>query len=329
MIITLVAWGFWSVFVAGPASCFDGRQNQGEDGVDCGGPCVSCDIKNVRDIQIRSVHVVRAGDVVGTAVEIYNPNTQWAARSFTYRVTLINEVGETLATIAQEGFVYAGQLTYLVIPRIEQNLSGVVSARASISEVIWESIDRMPTPNIEAQSVRTVLDDGISVTGVLANHGESGFSNVLVNALLFNRQGTLIAVSRTTVDSLPRFESESFAVHFAKDLDVQNVQLDVNSFFPRTLSVGDQGQDVGTLQSLLAELGILSRQPTNYFDEFTSQGVAQLQSVLGIESTGVFDENTRQAIVLLLGAYVQNIPQQDPEKTVDPTRTKVFIEANR
>ena len=40
--------------IRGPvaASCFDGKKNQGEEGIDCGGPCPPCELKYAEPLKV-------------------------------------------------------------------------------------------------------------------------------------------------------------------------------------------------------------------------------------------------------------------------------------
>ena len=51
IVFVALVYGTYVLFIyARPASCFDGRQNQGEREIDCGGPCEPCGLKLVQDI---------------------------------------------------------------------------------------------------------------------------------------------------------------------------------------------------------------------------------------------------------------------------------------
>src|ERR1700722_5783343 len=39
VVLLIALWFIWRLFFSTPPSCFDGKQNGGETGIDCGGPC--------------------------------------------------------------------------------------------------------------------------------------------------------------------------------------------------------------------------------------------------------------------------------------------------
>jgi len=328
-VIGLILWGLNAIFFAGPASCFDNEQNQGETGIDCGGPCISCALKNVQDIQVKFAKAFPAQGGVGVVAEIYNPNIQVAAQRASYKLTLRNEAQGTLETISGETFLYAGELKYIVVPFVNRPLKSISSAGLTVSDLEWVSSDSFSKPNVEIQAVQTKKLEGIRVEGKIVNRSEFGLSRPVVSALLYNRSGELVAASRTVLDDVEKFSTKDFIVIFSQTLDLYQPMFQVGSLFGRDLTIGDSGQDVGMLQVLLAELGLLVRESTNYYDDLTAWAVSQMQTGFGLEATGVFDEASRTKIIQLLEQQVTQLPEQDKSVTVDPSKTKVFVEVRR
>ena len=58
-ILSGLSYGVYAFVVRQP-NCTDGRQNQGESGIDCGGPCTSCELRQLKPIEIRSARVFTA-----------------------------------------------------------------------------------------------------------------------------------------------------------------------------------------------------------------------------------------------------------------------------
>jgi murein L,D-transpeptidase YcbB/YkuD len=81
----------------------------------------------------------------------------------------------------------------------------------------------------------------------------------------------------------------------------------------------------------LVEGGFLSREPTKYYDDLTSQGVSKMQIAIGLPTSGVFDEMTMQVLnsVLTSTSILTEVTKLEIEKSVDPTQTKVLVEAKR
>lgn len=332
VIVFLFGWGVKAVFFSAPPSCFDGVRNQGETGVDCGGPCISCDAKSAQPIAVHYATVFKAGSGLGVVAEIQNPNTTVGAPSVPYSIALINALGATQQTITGETFVYPGEIKYIVDPYIAQDPAQITQAQVSIptSTVTWVGADQFVKPQIDVQNITTGMNPTMQVTGRIVNQTQYDFGAPVVDALVYNHEGSLLAASRVTLGDLPAFGNESFVVPFAADLTLYvPPQAPQIPSFPRNLSVGMTGDDVTGLQQVLAEQGMLSRTPTGYYDDVTAQAVKQLQTQLNVPQTGILDEATRSALTAFLQAQVPYVPQDTQLGTVDPTRTRVFVEAQQ
>lgn len=324
-IIALVLLGLWSALISSPPSCFDSKKNQGEEDVDCGGPCVSCSIRSVRDVEVRWAKVFRAADGVGVAAELYNPNSDWAASHLEYRLTLKNELGEVLATLTGTTFAYAGELKYVVYPLVSEG-RGAVSADMRLLNPTWTPVKEFVKPEMETQSVQTKKEDVMYVSGRLVNHSERVLGTPEVYALLFNEKDALIAASKTELGNVASFGSHDFRILFFKDLVLKQTSVDYAAIFPRTLRADDQGEDVKSLQGVLLEFGLTTRQPTGYFDQATADALSQLRVNMGFAVSPEFDEPMRQALIRLLASQMPQPTPEEREKAVDPTRTRVVIE---
>src|SRR3989344_6654280 len=49
-------------------TCFDGRQNQEEEKIDCGGPCTPCVLKDLKQLIVGPVEIVPVGEDHTTAI---------------------------------------------------------------------------------------------------------------------------------------------------------------------------------------------------------------------------------------------------------------------
>ena len=89
--------GFFVYLSAKPeATCLDGKKNQGEIGIDCGGPCkTKCqDLSSLQPIQVSQKQMVNAGlNVYDVLISVHNPNTRFGAALFSYRIILKDASG--------------------------------------------------------------------------------------------------------------------------------------------------------------------------------------------------------------------------------------------
>ena len=329
IIIALIIWWVVSLVYTPNPTCFDNSQNQGEEGIDCGGPCISCEVKSLKPITIQNKSIIPLGDEVGVVIELINPNTEWAAKSFDYTLTLKDQFGSTVQAIAGNSFIYAGEFKDVILPRISASSTAVATVDMIIQNPQWEQKESFRKPEVEIQETGTTYNQGIIVSAKINNKETQALVNVDVAALVFNRSGVLIGASKTRIDSLPAFESKQVRIIFPKNLDLYQPTIAPTISFSRVLTQGDTGEDVGDLQMVLKEQGLYAGVTTKFFDAGTQAAVREFQQKNKLEVTGMLDETTRIFINKLL---TDNTPQQNTQvkdTSVDASRTKVFVEVSR
>ena len=331
IILALIVWWIVGLFYTPNPTCFDDSKNQGETGVDCGGPCISCEVKSLKDIVVNKKSIISNGDgSVGIAVELINQNAQWGASSFNYTLTLKDQFGAVVQTISDTSFIYGGELKYLVVPRIEKvDVSRVASVEVAIQNIQWVSGAQFVKPDIEIQDVRAIYDGGVIVNAKVYNKDTQSFSRVGVAALVFNRSGTLIGVAQTFLDTLPTLASQNVRVIFAKQLDIYQPIISATIQFSQNLKKGDTGEDVKNLQGILTESGMYTGAMSGFYDEDTATGVSAFQTKNNITQTGELDEKTRTFLNTVLQSGTPQQTAQEKDTSVDASRTKVFVGVSR
>ncbi len=91
LMLAFCVWFFWA-FIYQVPTCTDGKQNQAETGVDCGGTCGACTqdfAPHPLKIQ-ESVVIPYTASSVDALVTIVNENEKAALKSVQYTIALYN-----------------------------------------------------------------------------------------------------------------------------------------------------------------------------------------------------------------------------------------------
>lgn len=234
-----VAWLAYVGLFAKPPSCFDGRQNQGEEGVDCGGPCKTFCI--ARDLippsALGEPRVFQPSpDLVSVLVELKNPNPGTALRQVSYRVTVTGDGGGPV-NISGVASLYASEVRRLVLVRPSNGLSGFVSADIAIttSSAQWAAAETFQKPLIDVLSaVTTVSPDATRVEGTVASEDALPVTDVTVVALFYDVSGNLRGASQTVLARLAPGASSRFTVSYPPlpDIDPEATQVSVTAYRP-------------------------------------------------------------------------------------------------
>ena len=66
------------------ATCFDNKQNQGEEGIDCGGPCPPCEIESAEPLRIYPIKYLIYKNSIDILGVLENPNKNLAFKRLKY-----------------------------------------------------------------------------------------------------------------------------------------------------------------------------------------------------------------------------------------------------
>jgi hypothetical protein len=198
-------------------SCFDHIQNQGEQGVDCGGPCKAFCTANLVPLQSIGVPAIFSG-VGGRQTffgQIENPNSNFGAQNFSYAFETRDVQGNLLGVIPGESFIYPDQTKYVAAIN-EKVSSGTVSVDLAVStDTAWVASTTMGSAMEFAfqNLVTTIGVDGmITASGQIVNPATLPAMRVTVIAIFKNSSRIPLQISETEIDSVPAGGSTLFSI---------------------------------------------------------------------------------------------------------------------
>ncbi len=219
-IFYLVIFGgiFYFVYLAfrAPAGCTNGRQDSGEEGVDCGGVCLNiCLPLNFEDIKVSGVVDILKINQNQTVLvaDIQNSNQDIAAKGFEYSFEVKNEQNEVIGSVPGKSFAYAGELKPLVGFFRSKDAGQVASAEIKFSKTEWIKASEFPRPAVDFVEKRTnQTDTGVEAVGRIINRDVIDLAKVEVVAIFKNEYGSIVGVSQTELEKVGPGESRSFRV---------------------------------------------------------------------------------------------------------------------
>ncbi|HUZ92612.1 MAG TPA: FxLYD domain-containing protein [Candidatus Paceibacterota bacterium] len=236
----LIMWGaifagVYYAFVKPAPSCFDTIQNQGEAGVDCGGPCaqvcIPAGIQPITPIQHEAVHVFQTDSSHATFLaHIVNPNAGYATRDFTYHLAVHDSTGALAQSLSGTSFIYGSEVKYVLLPNVSLSQGGIGGKiDLTVDQPAWIPASAFPgPPRFTISGKNTVASAGaITVSGEIANNDTVVFPAVTIVAVLLNRLGQPAGVSQTEIENLAPNQSAPFSVIYPSlaNLDLQATQV--------------------------------------------------------------------------------------------------------
>lgn len=203
--VGLIGWRVFVYFAPAP-TCFDGKQNQAEQGVDCGGPCAKKCLGDIKDLTVVWTRVSPAADGrYDVAALVDNGNTSAGLKNLTYRFKLYDERGVTVAI--REGNTYLNSAERFVIFESGIDTKAKVPKRAVLeipetAALEWGRFEAAKPNMIVARKIFT-NEPFPSLEAVLRSGEVGALRDLQVAAILYDEAQNVLAVSRTTLDNLP------------------------------------------------------------------------------------------------------------------------------
>ena len=120
-------------------TCFDNKRNQRETGVDCGGPCISCDLKNNPPITVQKqpTFFITQDKKINIFFQLMDSDAEWGAKSFSYQLTLNGQNGE-IQELNFSDFILPQEIKYVLLPQMEVNfIPQSITITIDPKTIIW------------------------------------------------------------------------------------------------------------------------------------------------------------------------------------------------
>ena len=237
-ILFFIGGGFYFVFRS-PASCFDKIQNQGEEDIDCGGPCATaCEEKELKPLETAKTYFFSSREnFYDAAVRIRNLNLRYGAKSFSYTFKLIDGAGNEIGQKSGKSFILPGQSKYVIEPLVEAK-GKPARVSFSYSDEQWERLEdfgelRLSVKNkFYSRTSAAAGETGFSkAEGTVFNDTPYDFDKIGVNVVLLGENNAPIAINKTEMRTLIAGEERYFKViwFYPFEGDVKNVEAEAET----------------------------------------------------------------------------------------------------
>jgi len=214
VILGIAAFGVYKSSFSKPATCFDGKQDQDETGVDCGGNicalrCTS-DISPIVSLWDPRLFNVDNG-VYTAAVMVENPNGTSGAKAvpFSLKIYDATDTDVVIKEIDDTVDVYPGEEFPIIETGIStgKRLPGRVVLTFNENAVEWYKEAPLATPVKTLAPTVTNEATAPLVTASALNDSSSAADNVDIVAVVSDKDGNAIGASRTFIQHMDPHQS--------------------------------------------------------------------------------------------------------------------------
>ena len=187
------------------ATCFDGKQNGNETGMDCGGQCIKACANEVSPqpivIWARPFNVTNG--LTNLVAYVQNPNVDYVADPVEYLFRVYDKDNVLIGTRIGKVSVPPSKVFPIFEQAFDAGFSKPVKAYFEFTEpLVWKKFSSSK-PEFDVIDKRLInASSSPQLNATLVNKTIDTYRNIEVVALIYDTDGNAIAASRTIVDVL-------------------------------------------------------------------------------------------------------------------------------
>lgn len=217
-------------------TCYDQKQNQGEVGIDCGGPCTFYCANELADPKVRwaRTFAIKPG-IVHAVAYIEHSYPTAAARSIRYSFKIYDDKNTLIGERTGSSFLGPMGRTAIVETLIQTgNVVPAITRFSILPPLPWEKIP-VDFSQVVIKSDRTFLETYGDTTNTLAtrltatieNTSRYSFRDLDVVAILYDAQDNAITASESRLALLPGEEVRTMVFTWPFEIPTPVVRIEI------------------------------------------------------------------------------------------------------
>jgi hypothetical protein len=213
-------------------TCFDKKQNQKEQGIDCGGPCQPC-VGEVKDLIVLWSKVFRIKDGKYEAVALVdNPNIFAGLSSLKYKFKIYDEKNILVALKDGDVFINPNEKKLILETDIDTGKRIPQKAFIELGENWdWKRIEK-EKPQLVVSGKQFFSEPFPKLTAEISNKSSFGIKDVFLSAVLYDRNKNALAASTSRIDYINGGSSQdivfTWSEPFSEFPEVSEIFVGVN-----------------------------------------------------------------------------------------------------
>jgi hypothetical protein len=217
IIIFALVYGVYFFTLKPEPSCFDGKQNQNEEGIDCGGPCPPCELKILEPIKVLLPQIISIDEKTSVLIELLNPNVNWGVEKFFYELNFYDLAGEKIFSQQKESFIYPGERKYIAEINLDIDYRKIdrIEILPLIKEEAWKLVSEFSAPKISTREILTEYNPNkkqIVISGIFTNKNPFIISKAVIGVIILDNFGRRIGISKTLLSNIKSAEERVFKI---------------------------------------------------------------------------------------------------------------------
>lgn len=231
--------GIFFLFFYQAPSCTDGKKNQDETGIDCGGRCSEYCLADLVSAPLRIsegevlAYKDTSSDAIGT---VRNPNSKAALKSADYTFTLYGTNGQVVGEAKGEFSLLPLEERTLVSLGLPVAKRAVARAELTVSNEEWVAFpDFTEAPDIKIANQQFGLLSGAAgyaeAKGLVQNKSPYDIRTLGIVVVARDENGQALSVNRTTMNTLQSGETRDFRLVWPESFEGVPARADMEIHF--------------------------------------------------------------------------------------------------
>lgn len=231
-----VAGLFLLVFVALPIflliyrvpTCSDGKQNQDEAGIDCGGSCQTvCASVAIEPIVWWQRFFQISPSAYNVVARVENPNPNWAVMQAKYVFRLLDKNNAVIASREGETNIPPHQIFYVFEGGLTTGERLPVKTSFEFTTPLSWVVEKVTTPLSITGQILSKASTTPRLDATLRNSDGNDAHNVEVVAVIFDADGNAINASKTIIDTVLSESAVPFFFTWRQPFDGEPARVEI------------------------------------------------------------------------------------------------------
>lgn len=238
LVILTMAFAIDFFYFRAEPTCFDKKQNQKEEGIDCGGPCQPCEIVNLKDVKILWVKALQTtNNDYDLVARIQNVNQSHSSPLIEYEFKMYDLNDKVIGSRKGTSFISPREEKYLAELKVKAS-GQVARVVLSVTKNDWEKLTEYENIKLSIFDKKyQVVESGTffsEASGIIKNSGYIDLGNIKIIVILKNETNDVVAVNIVEIPALSagqeRYFSAPWLFRFNGKVSVVEIEPVVNIF---------------------------------------------------------------------------------------------------
>lgn len=211
-------------------TCIDRKKNQGESGVDCGGPCAPCPVNLKEPIVLWSRFFKSSpdNDTYDAAALMENLNQEWESKNIFYTFKFYDQNNILIVEKKGNSFLNSKEKALIFENGIYVGERSPAKSVLIIEPVLnWKYTKKLP-PNFIVTKKDFSLESSLLEIEI-KNDANSDFDNAYLNVVFTDQNDNAYAASATKIDHIASESTAKASFTWSYKLEMQPAKIEIFS----------------------------------------------------------------------------------------------------